>query len=166
MDEPILFLRSSTIQKLVLQCANYITDLSKRDDIVLCPMMQSSYRLIADLSNHTPTLPIDFAGVIKRDYNSEAEDLYVYKAPNPAIYRDKTVIVLDVVAYTGGSLKFVKTLINQLGAKRVYTAALLKSQFCTYKLDWTGYIFSDETLFGYGIDHNGTGRMLNDIFYV
>lgn len=164
-----LLYNNQHINKAVTECTHWINDhIIKHgaDNVILCPIMQSSFMLMGDIcSNLTSSPIIDFTGVT-RYTDDGADSLYIYKAPNPEYYGNKHVILLDVASYTGITLKTLSQLINELGAKRVYKAVLIKSQFCTTTIDWNYYTSADEYLFGYGLDYSGKFRNLKEIYYV
>lgn len=149
------------------ECANWITSIrSRHEDVILCPIMQSSFMFFSDIcKNLNDQYIVDFAGVISHDYNDTLDNVYIYKAPDPNLYSNKVVVVLDVVAYTGNTIKVISKLVQELGARTVYRCALFKSQFCATQLSWNGFAISDEILYGYGIDKQGLYRNQTHISY-
>lgn len=155
------------IHKKVSECVSWISSIKARhNDLVLCPIMQSSFMFFSDICRELKGDYItDFAGVITHDYDDTLDNVYIYKAPNPNLYNNKAVIVLDTVSYTGNTIKTISKLVQELGARNVYRCALFKSQFCAVQLSWNGFVISDEILYGYGIDKQGLYRNQTFISY-
>ncbi len=155
------------ISKSVAECVSWIAGIkSRHQELVLCPIMQSSFMFFSDICKSLKDDYItDFAGVMSHDYDHTLDNIYIYKAPNPNLYNNKAVIVLDVVSYTGNTIKTISKLVEELGARNVYRCTLFKSQFCAIQMSWNGFVISDEILYGYGIDKEGLYRNQTHISY-
>lgn len=158
---------SKDIQAMVIDCSKWINTLmTKETDIVICPILQSSFYFVGDLFPLLFTQPIvDFCGVSFYACDGTEDGIYMYKGPDVATYNNKTVIVLDVICNTGTTMDYTSRFIKQMGAKKVYTASLLVRQFSQHKPTWKGFTISDESVFGYGIDKCNKYRTLPYIAY-
>tara|TARA_R110000868_G_scaffold92791_7_gene257385 strand:+ start:103 stop:609 length:507 start_codon:yes stop_codon:yes gene_type:complete len=146
------------------ECANWIDRITKNSDVVLVPILQSSFMFATDVCKRLQSAPaLDFCGIMRYESDGSPEDLYMYKGVDMATYNNKTIVIMDVLCSTGSTMNFVSKFLLQWGAKKVYTAALLTRQFSTHKPNWTGYTISDESIIGYGIDKNYKHRTLNYI---
>lgn len=155
------------INDKVLDCSKWINGLLVKDpDIVICPILQSSFYFTTHLFPLLFTQPlVDFCGVSFYAADGTEDGLYMYKGPDIDMYNNKTVIVLDVICNTGTTMDYVSRFIKQMGAKKVYTASLLFRQFSVHKPTWKGFTISDEAVYGYGIDKRFKYRTLPYIAY-
>ncbi len=155
------------IANKVTECTSWIDNIkSRHEELVLCPIMQSSFMFFSDICKSLKgDYVADFAGVISHNYDHTLDSIYIYKAPDPSLYNNKAVVILDVVSYTGNTIKTISKLVQELGARNVYRCVLFKSQFCTAQLSWNGFVISDEILYGYGIDKEGLYRNQTHISY-
>lgn len=155
------------VNKMAYNCALWLNDLHKKNkDFIICPIMQSSFYFAADVFRYLEFQPVvDFAGVSRHDADDLADSFYLYKAPDPTLYSNKSVVLLDVVTYTGETLNTLSKLVKELGATTTYRAVLGKCQFTTTQLSWYGFVFSDDILYGYGIDKGNRYRSLPYICY-
>ena len=160
-----LYSKSDITTKAKL-CALFIDDIAFKSETVICPIMQSSYQFIADISKHLSTTPnVDFYGISRYDSDGTEDDLYLYKGADQELLNNKTVIVIDVLCSTGTTIDLAAKLSKQLGAKKVYTVSLLCRQFSVHKPDWYGWMISDELVYGYGLDIKTNYRTLSYIAY-
>jgi len=147
-----------------IECAGWIDNIVSSTDAVLCPILQSSFMFLANISSHMLTTPsMDFCGVNRYASDGTIDDLYMYKGVDASIVNNRAIIILDVICNTGATIDFTSKLLRQMGAKKVYSASLLVRQFSKLKPNWTGYTISDETVVGFGIDDNNQYRTLNYI---
>lgn len=148
------------------ECASWIDHISRNSDVVLVPILQSSFMFATDVCKKLESTPaLDFCGIMRYESDGSPEDLYMYKGIDMPAYNNKIVIIMDVLCSTGSTMSFASKFLLQWGAKKVYTAALLTRQFSSYKPSWTGYMISDESVIGYGLDNNYKYRTLNYIAY-
>lgn len=162
-----ILLSSNDVQRKVQECSQWIDGLiSSGDSYTICPILQSSYQFAADVSKCLVSTPsVDFFGV-QRYVDGEPEDLYVYKGADHSLINGRYVIILDVLVGSGTTLNLATKMIQQMGALKVYSAALLSRQFSKRKADWVGMTISDEVVLGYGLDYNGSYRTLPALYYI
>jgi hypoxanthine phosphoribosyltransferase len=156
----ILYSKSDIETKTKL-CALFIDDISWKAPTVLCPIMQSSYQFVSDISKHLSTTPqLDFYGISRYADDGTEDELYLYKGADQSLMDNKTVIIIDTLCTTGTTIDAAARLSKQLGAKKVYTVSLLYRQFSVHKPNWYGWKISDESVYGYGLDNKTNYRTL------
>lgn len=161
----ILYSKNDIITKAKL-CALFIDDIAFKNKTIICPIMQSSYQFVADVSKYLSTTPyLDFYGISRYANDGTEDDLYLYKGADQQLLNNKTVIVVDTLCSTGSTIDLAAKLSKQLGAKKVYTVCLLYRQFSVHKPDWYGWMISDEMVYGYGLDNQTEFRTLSYIAY-
>ncbi len=136
-------------------------------DLHLLIVLNGAYRFGADLSGCID-LPIKVSFVRLSSYLGtrssgevtvdEVRDLHL---------QGKDVLIVEDIVDTGTTLEFLLTLDAIQAAKSVKIASLLfkptayKKEF---KLNYIGFEIPDLFVIGYGLDYNGLGRNLNDIY--
>jgi len=81
--------------------------------------------------------------------------------------KDKTVVVIEDIVDTGITIDLIIKQLEAYGPAEVKVAALLlKPEAYTkeMKLDYIGLEIPNRFIVGYGLDYNGYGRNLKDIF--
>ena len=76
------------------------------------------------------------------------------------------VLLIDDILDSGGTLKLVKPLVQELGAATVKTCVLLRKDRAAARetpVDYVGFEIPDEFVVGYGLDYNDYYRNLPDI---
>lgn len=84
-----------------------------------------------------------------------------------AILTDRHVIVLEDIVDTGKTLsEFLPQLINQQPSSLKVASLLHKPDALAYplKIDYLGFTVPDKFLLGYGLDYDGYGRNLKEIY--
>ncbi len=82
--------------------------------------------------------------------------------------KDRDVIIVEDIVDSGKTLEYLLEMINQENPASVNVCTLLlKPKSLKVKIDEINYIgfeISDEFVVGYGLDYNGLGRNLRDIY--
>lgn len=85
---------------------------------------------------------------------------------NEAIEGREVVVVEDIVD-TGITMESIVNQLNNAGAKSVEVASLLLKPDCLQrdvKVKYTGFEIPEKFVVGYGLDYDGLGRNLKDIY--
>lgn len=81
--------------------------------------------------------------------------------------RGREVVVVEDIVESGLTMKVMTDILRERGAGRVRIAALFhKPQRMKYdiKIDYVGRVLDDAFVVGFGLDYNGYGRNLPDIY--
>jgi len=82
--------------------------------------------------------------------------------------KDRDVIIVEDIVDSGKTLEYLLEMINKENPTSVHVCTLLlKPKSLKVKIDEINYIgfeISDEFVVGYGLDYNGLGRNLRDIY--
>lgn len=80
---------------------------------------------------------------------------------------NRTVVILEDIVDTGKTLDHIYQLLEPLNPLEIKTAALLFKPTIykgNRKIDYVGFEVGEEFLVGYGLDYDGLGRNLRDIY--
>ena len=91
-------------------------------------------------------------------------EIMVLKAPAETV-RGKTILLIDGVLESGGTLARAKQLLAEAGAAAVISVVAVKKPYANRLSEADHVLFEagPEFLFGYGMDRDGLGRGLPDI---
>lgn len=77
--------------------------------------------------------------------------------------KNKDVIIVEDIVDTGKTINFI---MNNLKCKSIKIATLLsKPEVHNLKLDYIGFEIPNKFVIGYGLDYNGLGRNLKEIYH-
>jgi hypoxanthine phosphoribosyltransferase len=83
--------------------------------------------------------------------------------------KGRTVVILEDIIDTGTTMQYLISKLDYLGAKEVFLAALLFKPNAfreSYRIDYLGLEIPNDFIVGYGLDYDGFGRNLPDIYKI
>lgn len=83
--------------------------------------------------------------------------------------KDRTVVILEDIIDSGITLECMLEQLSELKPKSVKIATLLfkpKAFIKNYRIDYVGLEIPNDFIVGYGLDYDGLGRNLNDIYKI
>jgi hypoxanthine phosphoribosyltransferase len=81
--------------------------------------------------------------------------------------KDRTIVIIEDIVDTGTTVEVITNQLKELGAGEIKIATLLfKPEAYTKSLpiEYTAIVVPNDFLVGYGLDYNGLGRNLADIY--
>ena len=81
--------------------------------------------------------------------------------------KGRTVVILEDIVDTGITMEHIKEAVDKLDAQEVLLATLLfkpDSYNGDLELDYVGIEIPNDFVVGYGLDYDGAGRNLGDIY--
>ena len=135
---------------------------------IAVPILAGAFVFAADLLRALAREGIDLETefVWLRSYGGfeRPGEVMVLKGP-PESVRAKTVLLIDGVLESGGTLARAKQLLAEAGAASVISVVAVKKPFANPQSDADHVLFTAgaEFLYGYGMDRTGLGRGLPDI---
>ena len=132
------------------------------------PVLVGAFVFAADLlralTREGLDLETEFIWLRSYGHNEKPENIMVLKAPTD-ITRGRTVLLIDGVLQSGGTLARARDLLFERGAAAIISVvAVAKPQdAAAAKADFVGFHAGPEFLFGYGMDRAGHARGLPDI---
>lgn len=133
---------------------------------VLSPILQGGVTFFNDVARFLLIdAYVDYIGISSYSGMLQGE-FDLYKAWNTDLV-GKDVWLIDDIADTGNTMKYLEDLAYSEGAKHVYKAALLRRKSCLIELDFHGFSLDKEWVFGYGMNgSDGLGRLSDSIYAV
>jgi hypoxanthine phosphoribosyltransferase len=134
---------------------------------VFLPVLNGSFMFAADLIRRV-TIPSKVSFVKVSSYAGVAStgQLKTLIGLDESLFNQHVVIVEDIVD-TGLTLEKIIEELKALGIKSVQVVALLRKKPAREKdifVKYVGFEIDDEFVLGYGLDYDGLGRNLKDIY--
>jgi hypoxanthine phosphoribosyltransferase len=85
------------------------------------------------------------------------------------VLHDRTVVIVEDIIDTGITMGVTMEKLKKLEAKEVKIATLLFKPDAfrmSYPIDYVGLDIPNDFIVGYGLDYNGHGRNLSDIYKI
>jgi hypoxanthine phosphoribosyltransferase len=158
---------TEAIQRRVAELGNQIEADYKDKTPVFIPVLNGSVFFFADLLKHI-NCECEISFVRLASYNgtqSSGEVKNILGLTQPV--KDRHVIIVEDIVDSGLTLSYLYKHLEQQQPASVKVAALLfKPQSIKHpvSVDYVGFEVDPDFLVGYGLDYNGLGRNLNDIY--
>jgi hypoxanthine phosphoribosyltransferase len=104
---------------------------------------------------------------VKSYEGTSSNRMPVLKYESYSSIEGKHIILVEDIVETGYTFRLVQDMLKEKGAEKVTTVTLLrKPQMaeCEVQVDLVGKNIGDAFVVGYGLDYNGLGRQLKDIY--
>lgn len=161
------FISSDKIQKRIEELANEINSEYKEKTPLLMPILNGSFMFAGDLMKSI-SIPcrISFVKVASYSGTASTGQLKTLIGHEESLFNQDILIVEDIVD-TGLTLEKITDELKGLGAKSVETIALLRKKPAREKnmnVKYVGFDLDEEFVVGYGLDYDGLGRNLQDLY--
>lgn len=151
------------IQSLAEQINNDYCDKTP----VFLPVLNGSFMVAADLiKNITIPCQVSFVKVSSYEGTASSGQLKSLIGLEKSLFNQNIIIVEDIVD-TGFTLQRIVDELKGLGTKSVEVVTLLRKKPARdkdIKVKYVGFEIDNEFVLGYGLDYDGLGRNLKEIF--
>lgn len=164
-----LSITSTEIQKAIWRIADQMDqDLKDKNPLMIC-ILNGSFMFAADLMKKLTTpCQVSFVKVASYEGTQTTGTVKEIIGLSENI-EGRTVVLLEDIVDTGVTIENIMKQITALKPRDVKVATLLfKPEACKRKLtlDYIGLSIPNDFIVGYGLDYNGYGRNLPDIYSV
>ncbi|MFD1000612.1 hypoxanthine phosphoribosyltransferase [Ohtaekwangia kribbensis] len=162
------FINKSKIQEKVRTLASQINTDYKEKTPVFLPILNGSFVFAADLIKHIE-VPCKVSFVKVSSYGgavSSSGQLKTLIGLEASLFNQDVILVEDIVD-TGLTLQKIIEELKGLGTKSVEVVSLLRKQPARDKMltvKYVGFEIDHEFVVGYGLDYDGLGRNLKEIY--
>lgn len=162
-----LFLPEKEIKDRLEVLAKLISEDFAGEDLVLLGILNGSFIVMADLVRQID-LPVSCEFIKISSYSgSQTTGLVKSLLGLTEDLSGKNVLIVEDIVDTGISMNYLLSELSGHKPKRLSVATLLfkKDAFrFNYKLDYVGFEIPDKFVVGYGLDYDGLGRNLPDLY--
>ncbi len=160
-------LSSERIAKKVASLAQQIEKDYADKTPVFLPILNGAFMFSADLLKEI-TIPCRVSFVKTSSYSGTAStgQMKTLIGHDESVFGTDIIIIEDIVD-TGLTLQKISDELKGLGAKSVECVTLLRKQPAREKgipIQYVGFELKEEFVVGYGLDYDGLGRTLRDIY--
>ncbi|MBP6335190.1 MAG: hypoxanthine phosphoribosyltransferase [Bacteroidia bacterium] len=157
----------STIQSRIVEMAKQINDdMKDRSPIFLC-VLNGAFLFAADIfKNISIECEISFLRVSSYE-GTKSTGVVKSLVGVGGNLKDRTIVILEDIVDTGDTAIYLLEEIKKHKPKEIRFASLLfkpKALRHSVKLDYVGFEVPNDFLVGYGLDYDGLGRNLRDIY--
>jgi hypoxanthine phosphoribosyltransferase len=161
------FINKSSIQQKVRELAGQL-NVDYQDKIpVFLPVLNGSFMFAADLIKQIEVpCRVSFVKLSSYVGTSSSGQVHTILGIEESLFNQHILIIEDIID-TGLTLTKLVAELKNLGAKSVEVVALLRKQTARAKnvpSKYVGFEIENEFVLGYGLDYDGLGRNLKDIY--
>ncbi|MBT1686766.1 hypoxanthine phosphoribosyltransferase [Dawidia soli] len=161
------FINKSKIQEAVRGLAQQINTDYKEKTPVFLPILNGSFIFAADLIKQIEIpCKVSFVKVSSYAGTVSSGQLKTLIGMDASLFNQDVIVVEDIVD-TGHTLQKIVEELKSLGTKSVEVVALLRKEHAREKMinvKYTGFEIENEFVVGYGLDYDGLGRNLKEIY--
>lgn len=162
-----LFISEEKLKIRLAELAKEITAEFKGEDLVLLGILNGAFIVMADLAREIDlSLSCEFLKI--SSYSGTGSTGVVKSLLGlSADLEGKNVLVVEDIVDTGISMNYLISELSRHNPKRLQIATLLfkKEAFrFNYRLDYVGFEIPNKFVVGYGLDYDGLGRNLPDLY--
>jgi hypoxanthine phosphoribosyltransferase len=164
-----IFIDAETIDKAVSKVAEQINkDMVGKTPLFLV-VLNGAFMFASDLVKKI-TIPCDISFVKLSSYVGTRTTNTVRELIGlDEVLHDRTVVIVEDIIDTGITMGVTMEKLKKLEAKEVKIATLLFKPDAfrmSYPIDYVGLDIPNDFIVGYGLDYNGHGRNLSDIYKI
>lgn len=164
-----LFIEAATIQERIKLVAAEINNDLKNKDPIFIAVLNGSFMFAGDLMKEV-SIPCEITFVRIASYRgmSTTKDLKEVLGLNEDI-KGRTVVIVEDIVDTGHTIERLIQQFTALEPKEIKVATLLfkpKALIKDVKPDYVALEIPNDFIVGYGLDYDGFGRNLQDIYKI
>ena len=162
------FLSEDQLQKRISELAFEIDEDYKSSSPLFVPVLNGAFMFAADLVRQLKMQPrISFVKHASYQGTASSGQLKSLIGLQESVFKQDVVIVEDVVD-SGLTIQKVVEEMTALGTRSVEVVTLLRKQNSAnngFNPKYIGFEIPDHFVVGYGMDYDGTGRNLRDLYH-
>lgn len=161
------YITSEKIEESVQQLALKINSDLKTDHPLFLVVLNGSFMFASDLLKQI-TIPCELSFVKLASYHGTNSSGQVNELIGlTEEIKDRTVVIIEDIVDTGTTLEKLTAVLRKKDVKSIKVATFLHKPDAYSKnipLDYVGMNIPNDFVVGYGLDYDGQGRNLKDIF--
>ena len=160
------------IREKVLQLGAEINERYRGQELVVVGILKGAVFFLSDLARALePELDVSFDFMSVSSYGSATESSGVVRILKDldSDVRGKHVLIVEDIVDSGNTMVALKEELNKLNPKEIKIATLLLKPDALkqeIQLDYVALEIPNDFIVGYGLDYDGYGRNLKDIYKI
>jgi len=161
-----IYITEAEIEFAIEKLTQNLADDFQDETPVFIGVLNGSFRFVAQvMKNYNHDCKISFVKIASYQ-GTQNENISDLIGINEDL-KDKHVVILEDIVDTGNTVEFLKSKLKTFEPKSVKIATLFFKPD-TYKkdikIDYAAIRIQDKFIVGYGLDYDGLGRNLNDVY--
>ena len=161
------YITSNTILESVKTMAEKINIDLKNDMPLFIVVLNGSFMFAADLLKEV-TIPCEISFIKLASYHGTSSTGTVTEMIGLTDdIKDRTVVIVEDIVDTGITLEKLYAILERRDVKQIKVASFLfkpKAYTKSIKVDYVGMEIPNEFVVGYGLDYDGLGRNMKDVY--
>lgn len=162
-----VYLTSMQIQQRLKEIASEISKDFEEEHLVILGVLNGSFMVMADLSRYlTVQVSCEFLKISSYAGTESTGKVTSVFGLNLDL-AGKSVLIVEDIVDTGLSMRYLLDELQKQNPKKISIMTLLfkKEAFrYNYNLDYVGFEIPNKFVVGYGLDYDGLGRNLPDLY--
>ena len=162
-----VFIKNTKILKEIKRIASELNARLKDNDVIFLIALNGSFMFASELLKHIDIIcEISFIKVSSYSGKNTTGNVKNVIGINENL-KNKTVVIIEDIVDTGITAEFLMNEISKYEPNDVILTTLFFKPSCfkkNVKIDYVGMEIPDDFIIGFGLDYNGLGRNLNDIY--
>lgn len=163
------YISSEEIQFAIQNMAKQMASDFFEETPVFIGVLNGSFMVLGDLmKNYRGMCEVSFVKVASYEGTATTNAIKQLIGVNENL-EGRTVVIVEDIIDTGNTIVALKQLLKQHKVKHLKIAALFfKPNACKHdlKIDYVGIRIPNKFIVGYGLDYNGLGRNLPDVYQI
>lgn len=164
-----LYLEDEKIQKAIAEVAKKIIDQYRGKEVVFVGVLNGCFRFMSDLIKHIDfDVEVSFIKLSSYRGTESSGKIADLMSLNTDV-ENKHVLILEDIVDTGHTVEYLMGILKDKNAASIKIASLLYKPDAfvgSRKPDYTAFDIPNLFVVGYGLDYDGLGRNLNDIYQI
>ncbi len=160
------FISYAMIQQRIKEIALQINKDMEKEEPLFIGILNGSFMFAADLMKEV-SIKSEITFVKLASYDGMHSRNIITRIGLEKPVKGRTVIIVEDIVDTGKTMhEMLDVLIKEKAARVIIAALLLKPDALQYEIniDYVGFKVPNDFLVGYGLDYDGLGRNLKDIY--
>ncbi len=163
------FIKARDIEKIVTRLATEINNDYMDSDLIIIGVMNGSFQFLADLSREITCCPEIYFVKYTSYQGTSPGDMVNREWGDPVEINNRNVLIVEDIVDSGNTLKKLYEDFKDRNPASLKIATLLLKPALYNKnipIDYVGREIPNDFVIGYGMDLNGKGRGLRDIYHL
>lgn len=161
------FISSEEIDFAIKNIAKQMDDDFFEENPIFIGVLNGSFMFLSDLmKNYRGICEVDFIKMSSYEGMTSTENITEIIGLKKDL-KGKTVIIVEDIIDTGNTIEALKKIFKQFQVKHLKIATLFfkpEAYKKDIKIDYIGIRIPNKFIVGYGLDYNGLGRNLPDVY--
>ena len=160
-----LLFSDNDIQKRILSLSEDLNSHYHGKNVVIIGVLNGCFMFVSDLAKHLKfNFKLDFIKVSTyKDSLNPVNKPSVNFTINENL-KGKCILIIDDIVDSGNTMNFLNDYFEKFSPKEIKSCCLIKKDKKNSDIDWIGFHFSGNFVYGYGMDYMSKYRNLNSIY--